>query len=1384
MGRTLVEHTYEDTTADNPDGSVPIRFEDATSVEGPGETPLGSLDRALDLSASAGGVADLSGLDLVAEPYGVRTVVDVTTGPDEAQALVASDALGFELQVEAGEDNGSARLAATVDGGSTDSRVATRFTAPLDIDSWHLVDLVVDTDAIVLAVDEEVVAVHAIVDGSPQPGDGHTLAVGTSLQDAADFTGSIAALQVVEGIPDDLAGIVDDAHADPDWFITRKVASIHDRVELGRPTEPAHEDDAIGAWVQRHQHGTVLYEEAAGVAFELHGGIHDHWRSLGTKARAALGPLLGDEEDTRVGGGRRSLFRGGSINWVRGAGAVVLTGAIFRDWELGEAPKEIGLPVADREAVDGGHVQRFRHGRMYHREGRPHAHWVKGAILDRFVDTGGLDQWGFPVSDERDVVESGRTRRVDRDRTRRRDHRDGSRGGDDEPSGPAVRDHREGAPGRDDDESAGAAIRDHRDGALSARRRDRSRTRAQQRRHHTTTAVRGGGGDDSDRQVARSRRRRDTDRSDIVDEPGLPDLPDRPDVPTDPDNPGGDRPDHEGDDRPGDGLGGTPTRRVAGRVSQFEDATIWWSRDTGARVLHGPIAQRYDDSGGPTGPLGFPTSSVQDIDPRFDPSRASLGHPDPTPGPRPDKPGRPDGPGDGDVVIKATGAGTDLAVARSRRHAEPETRRPGTAEPRLPHRPGQPDLPDVPDRPDRPDRPDSDEGDGSTGDDGTGGAERTSPGRVASFRHGSIVDLDAMSDDPLLVPRFTMFLDTIATDESERFGMGENDLHAWITVEVDGDQVHHERHPGPDDTWSDENVVDLSLTIPVDVTPDAPDREVELAIDVRDSDPGSDDHLGVVSWHLHPGNAWGLAEDDGFLRRGPTGKVDHVIVAVQPQVDASALTHEEKFWVTGNPGSEAIDWDEFAVAFPQADTEPEWYDPGDWFVRAFHELFVEDLAQSGNCVGMSVEAIHARKGSSAFALPLDRFDDWSVLEETFNIRHAYQLGHAPIDWFLGQFVLGNTDDPREVFRLTRKAFRAGNDPILCVAENHDFGGSKHCVLPVEWDPDSRPWTITILDPNHPNDTRTLEIDADNRFTYEGGKYEGGPGSGSRIHWMPFDVLDRPQRVPSASLLQLLGGSSLGIMILVSKTVKSLSLRAPDGTDLDATGQPAAHRLRQGSAPEGTFLRYRGFEDRSRSKAPSRDPVAGQLWFQVGAADEQGADRPSPRGFHHELVGIGDGDLDYVVDHGHGQVRLQGDLAADEPADVEVVALGSPRQQVRVHADRDKAVSVEVTSQLGTAGDRMRVSVADVPVSGDRPLALNAAPGLAGVDLVGASQRADVPVEVEATVDGATTRRRFTVDVDHGTRLRPVNTLSGAELATASIDELFAPASQHRRVTAD
>ena len=716
--------------------------------------------------------------------------------------------------------------------------------------------------------------------------------------------------------------------------------------------------------------------------------------------------------------------------------------------------------------------------------------------------------------------------------------------------------------------------------------------------------------------------------------------------------------------------------------------------------------------------------------------------------------------------------------------------------------------------------------------------EEAGAGRFNTFERGSLCWYGSLSSTIVARP-FTLFLDRIETAESEGLlGQGDNDIYLReVTVEEGGRTVYSQRHPRDGD-WSG-NIVEVNLAIPPLIVPNRPDKTVVFTVDVWESDPGNDDHLGKYRKRLGPENAWGFRKEEGVFNSGPVDKIRNILWSVKPQVDISALSEPEKFWATKNIGTPVIPYQRYAAAFRDVDSESEWWDIPDWLDKAFYELVVDTLASPGNCFGMSVEAIHARKGLSRFSLPLNRFKDWAQLEPEFNVKHCYQVGASAIWWFIDQFLTGNTHDPKDVFRNSRDAFLRGRHPVLCISKNYDFSGSPHCILPIRWRDDTKPWRIDISDPSRPKEVRELTVDPDeNTFRYVGATtYEGSEWSGGRLHYMPFDVLDRRPRTPIWDAIMLL---LTGTVVIVGADARTESITDHAGNDLDGYGERAKQILQRDGSIQDFFIGYKGFD--------GDGAVAGEFLAQMGrqarllpvggivadptlisqlllrdliadralrAVNSELADNPTvnnalsnrtvahiladpvlskrltpaaldalktaasaiKRGdFVHKLVGLRPGSLRYILKHGQTKIQLSASMIATERNEIRVRDVGTARWSVGMAGSRAKRTNLLFDSKLGLGRDGVTLTVNDVPMPGAPETRLNLNPGLGGIEIVAAGGRVELPVLLQMNVGGRIQERRFRVPMEGGVRLQLSTVLSTGDLSISRIAQLFGPAS--------
>ncbi len=759
---------------------------------------------------------------------------------------------------------------------------------------------------------------------------------------------------------------------------------------------------------------------------------------------------------------------------------------------------------------------------------------------------------------------------------------------------------------------------------------------------------------------------------------------------------------------------------LIGKCSEFEGCTIYWSGGTGAFEVHGDIRTKYLEIGGPLSDLGFPTSNEVDI-----PNYAGAG-------------------------------------------------------------------------------------------------------RANTFQQGSILWYGNYDSIKIARP-FRIWVGRIDSKESEGITMGQNDLYInSLKLTVGGSVKYSSRRPSSGD-WGGKNIVNVNFTIPVTVVPNKLNLNAKFYVHIKEADPGPDDEMGKYEYVLSAANAWGLRHDEGIFNVS-FSKIKSLTWSVKPQVDIASLSETQKWWGVRNTSTSSLSYSQYASAFKGVDSEREWWDITDWLEKAYYEAVVKGIADGGNCFGMSLEGIYARKGTSLFGLPLDRFTTWNTIKNEVNIKHSYQVGANPIWWFLGQFVSGNTHSPVAVFNETLNAFHRGSHPVICIAQNANFSGAPHCILPVRWDKSSKPWKITILDPNFPGQLKTLTVNPDsNTFRYVGSStYSGGQWSGGRFHYMPFSILDGKQRVPVWDLILLL---LAGTIIILADDGETVSITDADGKDLNAHGSRALNVLKSGGEPTEYFVGYNGFQSglkpgnllyrREIAKAGSQVNVASapisaktlkaavmakttvratkatkstkldaiaegryaqylanrpEVQKSLSKAEHMAllkiANANANRNYIHQIKGKKKGKLSYVVKSGFSEIKLEGDLNANEAHKIEVSDLATNFCRLKMDTSRSKTIDLEIKNKIGVAGDHAIIRVRNLAISAQNHLELNVKQGLGGIELLNRGNKLDLNVEIITRFNNVSAQQVFRVPLDRGVRIKPASVRYERELTVNGIEALF------------
>jgi hypothetical protein len=403
MSQKIIDYTLNSLAPANPDGSSPATVTGCTVVVGPGATTLGTYPKALRFGAKGQLRATLSIANLNTKKFCVRLVFKVDKAVTARQMLTESNALPFSLYLIPGTGTSDFHLVSAVTTSAYGlGKASTEFFTDLHLGTWYAADLVYDTDTLAVFVNGIIYSVHAFPDGTVAPGTADQLFAGISSGGADSFKGAMAALQLHGDIPIDVEAPLDERRSHPQWYLTYKQEEIKFSLAFGEPSGEFYLDLPSASWIQPFPGGIIMYADGNGQAFEMHGAILQAYWAL--PIRAQIGYLISDEMNGAQGGSRKSLFSRGGIYWSPNTGAVPVIGQIWVDYEgMGESAA-IGLPVAAATAIGGGTQQIFQGAQMYFKSGASKAFEVHGAILAKYLSSGGPTTWGYPVSNEHDVM--------------------------------------------------------------------------------------------------------------------------------------------------------------------------------------------------------------------------------------------------------------------------------------------------------------------------------------------------------------------------------------------------------------------------------------------------------------------------------------------------------------------------------------------------------------------------------------------------------------------------------------------------------------------------------------------------------------------------------------------------------------------------------------------------------------------------------------------------------------------------------------------------------------------------------------------------------------------------------------------------------------------
>ncbi|MHB1326129.1 MAG: N-acetylmuramoyl-L-alanine amidase [Thermoleophilia bacterium] len=166
---------------------------------------------------------------------------------------------------------------------------------------------------------------------------------------------------------------------------------------LGMPLSD--EYDVPGGKAQNYTGGRIYWSAASG-AHEMHGEILNKFLAAG--GTAVIGFPTTDEQNLAgVAGARENQFTNARIYWHGSIGAFEVRGAIFAKYLALGGPASLGLPISD-EMVSGpwgGRESRFQNDHRIYWSAAGGAHLISGEIRTRYLALGGPAVFGVPTTD-------------------------------------------------------------------------------------------------------------------------------------------------------------------------------------------------------------------------------------------------------------------------------------------------------------------------------------------------------------------------------------------------------------------------------------------------------------------------------------------------------------------------------------------------------------------------------------------------------------------------------------------------------------------------------------------------------------------------------------------------------------------------------------------------------------------------------------------------------------------------------------------------------------------------------------------------------------------------------------------------------------------------
>ena len=572
------------------------------------------------------------------------------------------------------------------------------------------------------------------------------------------------------------------------------------------------------------------------------------------------------------------------------------------------------------------------------------------------------------------------------------------------------------------------------------------------------------------------------------------------------------------------------------------------------------------------------------------------------------------------------------------------------------------------------------------------------------------------------------------------------ELISWVTVRSGNSPEpgwDHKRFPSSGHTGK--SLSYGSKTVNVAVTPST---KVTVKFETEDWDAISgNDQLGGHSATYGIDTLWGELGPTGSAKvetgKGGDGDVTYRYIMGLPEPPLTGPFRKDRWWQFINAGTDDIGYPLYAETFEDVEAHHNWWDTvNNPLDHLFYELAVKNIAEKGNCFGLSTEGHRANFRTNVFRMPLEKFGPAKTkldttgfpgwLRSEMNKGQMHQLGGAVIGTLLARIADLSLWNAVTVANRLAAAIRGGDLPLVSMQESGFEGG--HAVLAYGLQPrgGGHPDTILVADPNVPwasnpdENASKIIVDSNGAWKFinngaDSTKYRGDLGA------MFFDVPGCVLRSPTITPMAEIG-------IAVQSLLSSLVMMAGDTADELIRPMGGNASLQRVPLYEGT---------------PQR-----RLYASNGSVP--------PSGFNTVIVPHGNvqfGMYARTANHAAGMTLKFADSNSIGKINIDRFDTVRPRLVAEID-QKPTTAKVHLASQFGRAHRHGWAVEADVLVSGDAPFSIGFSTVGAGIELEGTA-KGKAPTVTLKPLDGSLASKFQLTGMKAGARveLRPADMAS-------------------------